>query len=1310
MEVNSITELVDVERIARQLRLLNAIQEENMVGSWEFEPSSNHFFWSDSMFRLHGLPATPDNLITTEEAAGFIHKEDIALVEEKRKELEKSGYVDYYLRIITGDGHVRRVHAREKKVEQNGSFIMRGNWRDERIEREFQHELRELNEKQSLQLKVFERAEEVAQAGSWQINLETFETIYSDNVYRIHGLAPQSIPPHVDTFRRFIHPEDRAVVLKTQEKAYVEMIPLHLEYRIVREDGQVRYISQVSHILKNEKGEQVLSGNTRDTTDQKLLEIQLRETNDLLSLYNELFIQAEQIGKLGTWQVNLETRKSIYSDNIYRIFGLKPQSIPPTLESFLQFIHPDDQQAMVDFNNRMFDEHAPFEIEYRITRADGKPRMLRVKSKLVKNIAGESLMTGVLQDITRQKEKDLQLRETNEKLAVQNEAFRQGESIAGIGTWTWNLHTEEIFYSDNMYHIYGLKPRSIEPSYEYFSKYVHPEDRKRIKDLPEKLRRSPEPLSIEYRIINADGELRYLRARHKPITSPDGHTIIIGTTQDITDEVVMKQQLLEKIRFAEMLSDTIIDRVVVTDTFNNIIWWNKRCEHVYRKPKDTVLGRNIFDVFPQIKNAEVMDRFKRALRGETIHVPVLPSIEMPGYQELFMVPLKNEKGIVTGVLHVLHDVTEQQQLQEQLSSRLRFIEQLQEASIDRIIVLDKDMHFQVWNRQCETFYNIAAKDAIGKNILEVFPRFKSSHLYQKCLEALEGNKVYVPAIEGERPPEYYEAYFIPLKNEVEEVTGILWVTHDLTEQFLIEEQLRNSQAMLKQAQELAHIGSWEYQPKTGKLVLSDEMFRIYGYAPKSFEPDMGFILRTIHAEDRPGFENILNEIAEVPGQSDRSLITRIIAADGRILFVNTIFRSLMNKAGNNVRIIGTMQDITGQKKLEMELKSKNATIRLHDQIRRQTEQLGQTGSWQWNITTGQLVWGESMFRLFGQEMYVFEPTHENFMSLVHPDDRPLLEQQHSRILTATSTSFLPPVEFRILVGGIIKYIRSAARVFINDEARYVVGSSVDVTEDALLRQQLAEKNQALQEKNKALKELNEELTSFAFVASHDLREPLRKIQMFSDWICKKEAGNLSEDGVDRFKRIQSAVKRMDVLIDDILNFSRINTTVPFEKQLDLNGVLEKVKSDLQDTISKTKAVIETDHLPCIDANATNIYQLFQNLISNSLKYQPEGNIPVIRITCDYVDGKNIDHSFSNERASYLRIRVEDNGIGFEQQYARKIFQMFQRLHGMHQYPGTGMGLSICKKIMEKHKGFIIAEGHPGKGAAFECYFPQETAV
>jgi PAS domain S-box-containing protein len=1425
MQTEPVMELTDVERIARQLRLLNEIQTENLVGSWERAEGEDHFFWSDSMFNLHEIPVTADNHISMEEAASLIHPTDVELVQQKRKELEEFGYAEFTLRIVCPDNKVKYIQAREKKLRENDVAVYRGNWMDEAKRREVQQPVLDQNDKLAIKLRIFERAEELSQAGSWQINLETFETIYSDNVYRIYGVPPQSIIPHVDSFRKYIHPEDRAVVLKSQEKAYVEMIPLHLEYRIVRDDGEVRHISQISHLIKNSRGEHILTGNTRDITEQKLLEIQLREANDILALQNELFIQSEQIGQLGTWQVNLNTRKSVYSANLYRIYGVKPQSVTPGLQNFLQFIHPDDREALELAYHKAFEEHIAPDLEFRILRADGKPRTLRQKSRYIKT-DGEELLIGIVQDITDQQQKDRLLKDVNEKLALQNEAFSQAEKVAGMGNWTWNLDTSEVFFSDNLYVIYGLKPQSVPAGFDLFTKYTHPEDRKRIKELWGKARNSKEPMTVEFRIIRTDGEVRHLRSRSEHLVTPEGQNLLMGITQDITTEVQMQQQLMERVNFAALLGDTIIDRIIVTDTANNIITWNRSCEQFYKLKKEEVLGRNFFDVLPQLRIQQITDRFKKALNGEAIHVPVMSNMQMQGQsQEVFIVPLKNDQDRVIGVLHVMHDITTQQKLQDQLSARLQFIEKLQESSIDRIMVLDPDLHFQLWNKQCEKYYGLSKENVVGRNILEVFPRFKADPLYRHCLRALEGETVHVPPNERAGLQGYQESYFVPLKNELKEVTGLLWIMHDLTERFIAEQRLRTSethlraaqeiammgsfeidlpendiswsdetykifdyppgeevtrekidarihpddlplvhqafgkiqegftepvdtyfriithdqtvkhlhsrtqmitteqgaplkvlgivqditerkrtedqllkqQELLRQAEEIAHLGSWDLDLETNKLLWSDEIFRIYGYVPQSFEPALPFYFETIHPEDRVLLKNAMREATEEA--KSFALTCRIFTLDGELRYLHTRGKAIKDAAGKICRVVGTVQDATAQKTLEAELRKRNYLMRTQFETNRLTEKLKNLGSWQWDLKSGKLLWTEKVYELFGLKSYQFIATTASFLELVHPIDRERLRQELQDI-SKMNPGPLPDYEFRVMVNGACKYMRASSQL---TRERIVIGHFMDITQDALLRQELSDKI-------KQLEEMNEELSSFAFVASHDLREPLRKIQIFSDWLCQRESAKLSPEGLDRFNRIQAAVTRMETLIDDILSYSRLTTANKNFEKLELNAVLENVKSDLQETITETNAVIESDPLPAVKGNASQFAQLFQNLLSNALKYRKRDTPPHVRITCSEVEGKSLEFHNANPNMLYIRISISDNGIGFDEQYSKKIFQMFQRLHGMHEYPGTGMGLAICKKIMEYHGGFISGKGKPGEGAIFDCYIPQHTST
>lgn len=253
-----------------------------------------------------------------------------------------------------------------------------------------------------------------------------------------------------------------------------------------------------------------------------------------------------------------------------------------------------------------------------------------------------------------------------------------------------------------------------------------------------------------------------------------------------------------------------------------------------------------------------------------------------------------------------------------------------------------------------------------------------------------------------------------------------------------------------------------------------------------------------------------------------------------------------------------------------------------------------------------------------------------------------------------------------------------------------------------------ERTKALQEANGNLARSNQELEQFAYVASHDLQEPLRKIQTFSGFILNRDYDELSPSAKDNFNRIQSAANRMQKLIEDLLVFSRTSTESKVFVKTDLNKLLQQVKDDLFFQISKTGASISSEELPSLNVIPLQFQQLFQNLLSNALKFHKPHEPPQITITYAIVDAANISGKSGLPEKKYNRISVTDSGIGFDQEFSDKIFQLFQRLHGKSEYPGTGIGLAICKKIMENHRGFILVTGNPGSGARFDVYFPHTS--
>lgn len=273
---------------------------------------------------------------------------------------------------------------------------------------------------------------------------------------------------------------------------------------------------------------------------------------------------------------------------------------------------------------------------------------------------------------------------------------------------------------------------------------------------------------------------------------------------------------------------------------------------------------------------------------------------------------------------------------------------------------------------------------------------------------------------------------------------------------------------------------------------------------------------------------------------------------------------------------------------------------------------------------------------------------------------------------------------------------TAAVERVNDS---VTVTSKNITEEKQNQLYLEQMKRMLEEKNAELERKNKELESFNYIASHDLQEPLRKIQLFHSRILERDKEKLSEMSLEYFSSISNAADRMQRLIEALLSYSTTNFKgMAFEK-IDLNDVLADVLTDLEETIASKNARITSGELPKTAVIVFQFRQLLANLVSNGIKYSQKGIPPEIRITCEEVQPDE------HRSKKYWKINVADNGIGFEQKYEHKIFELFQRLHGKTDFAGTGIGLAICKKIIENHKGFIKVKSEVGVGSVFSVFLP-----
>jgi signal transduction histidine kinase len=249
---------------------------------------------------------------------------------------------------------------------------------------------------------------------------------------------------------------------------------------------------------------------------------------------------------------------------------------------------------------------------------------------------------------------------------------------------------------------------------------------------------------------------------------------------------------------------------------------------------------------------------------------------------------------------------------------------------------------------------------------------------------------------------------------------------------------------------------------------------------------------------------------------------------------------------------------------------------------------------------------------------------------------------------------------------------------------------------ATLNAELETSNRLLSERARELARSNEELDQFASIASHDLQEPLRKVRTFTEQLTRQESERLSEKGQDYLRRANAAAARMQTLIEDLLRFSRVSTHARRPTEVDLGAVARDVLEDLSATIGAADARVHLDELPVVMAESAQMRQLLQNLVSNAVKFAAKDRRPEVWVTSEIAGDE-------------LRLSVRDNGIGFDARHAERIFGVFERLHGRGDYPGTGIGLALCRKIVERHGGTITAEARPGEGATLTVTLPRDNS-
>lgn len=752
------------------------------------------------------------------------------------------------------------------------------------------------------------------------------------------------------------------------------------------------------------------------------------------------------------------------------------------------------------------------------------------------------------------------------------------------------------------------------------------------------------------------------------------------------------------------------------------------------KTKTELVGKGFFEAFPanpdnpagtgendlRASFSEVMLHKKQhSLPVQRYDVPDKDNGFLERYWKACNTPVLNDSGDVAYIIHTADDITAQvaaQQRQKVVKGMEQAYNLFMQAPVaiqifkgpNLIIELANAPTLELWGRE---------GDVTGKPFLEVLPELKGQGydtLMQEVIQAGKPKFFYeVPlALERKRKAEvgYFNFIYQPYYEEDRtEASGVLIFATEVTEQVLARKNVTESDQKALLAIESADLGTYDINLHTDEIITSSRFKEIWGVTNTSHRSAYAAAL---HPDDLQKRESAFKEAYKT---SNLDYEARLLAKDRNVRWVKVRGKVLFDQQGVPERLIGVIQDITAQKLFAQELAK---------QVKERTEELEQAH----NSLLQANRYLQNIINIFNTPLQVLKPVIENeeivdfrykltnasyaaYASTIPENIRNkkvsdvfpgyLQTETFKKIAETCRTGKTDIWENHYDVDGLNIYNEMGATK-MDDE---VVVHFTDFTDLKNLQLELLRKIEELERSNKNLEE-------FAYAASHDLKEPIRKIHIFCDRLQSSLSNRMTEEEKSIFIRVEAAAKRMGSLIDDMIAYSQVSLTPTTRDDVDLNGLIALVLGDLDIEIEEKGAIIKSDKLFTIEGHHRQLQQAFQNLISNALKYGKPGVAPEITITCNKVLGKDTGLHLSPDEQiqTYYAVSIKDNGIGFEQQDADRIFNIFTRLHGNTVIKGTGIGLSIVRKVIENHHGFISAESKPGEGATFNVYLPAVSAV
>jgi len=643
---------------------------------------------------------------------------------------------------------------------------------------------------------------------------------------------------------------------------------------------------------------------------------------------------------------------------------------------------------------------------------------------------------------------------------------------------------------------------------------------------------------------------------------------------------------------------------------------------------------------------------------------------------------RDEIGVLTESFNnMARQIKERSQALRESEGRFRAI---MDNTINVVYLKTPEGRYLFINRRYEALFRQSNEEVRGRTDHDLFPRHVADAFRENDLKALASPAPLefeeIAPVEGEGDHVYLSVKFA-LLDEVGRPYAVAGISTDITELKRSQEALRRSEASLANAQRIAGLGSWEYDLRTMKGTWSEETYSLFGIRKEEWTNGYDDFQRVLH----PDYRDLVARTIErsCAAGNAYSMDYRIIRPDGAERYMHEE-GEVVCVGDTPVKLSGTVQDITGRVEAEAALRRSEASLA-------NAQRIAHIGNWDWDIVTGELVWSDEIYRIFGVAPQEFGATYDAFMGYVHPDDREFVKNSVDEALEGKKPY---SIDHRIVLkGGAVRTVHEQAEVTFGADGKPVkmAGTVQDITErkkaEEALRELTVELEQRVADRTKELQGAYQELESFSYSVAHDLRAPLRVIDGFSRILVREYDERLDATGKDYLARVQGASQRMGQLIDALLKLSQVMRTGIVRETVDLSAASFNIAEELKSAAPERRAFFRIAEGLTANGDPSLLRLVLENLIANAWKFTSKKEEALIEVGVERSGGAE---------AFFVR----DNGAGFDMKYADRLFSPFQRLHAEMEFPGTGIGLATVKRIIQRHGGRIWAIGQKDRGATF----------